>query len=82
MAKKKYDIREFGEKDPLGVVEMYPTLEAFREHWFRGKILIELVHSLVTFEDYDLYEHCEIIQQEIDKYTDRMLGVLIKTKKK
>lgn len=68
-----YNKRLYGEKDPVGVAQMYPSLESFRLNWCRQKIIIELLHSLLTFEDHDLYEHADVIQQELDKKVDKML---------
>ena len=75
-----YDRREHAIKDPTSFVKRFGSLEDFRINWCRRVILIQLVHSLLTFEEDELYEHCEVIQQEIDRYTDRLVdGFLGKT---
>lgn len=68
-----YDRRQHGIKDPIEHIKKFKDLEDFRNNWCKKAILIELIHSKLTFEEANLFEHCQVIQEEIDDYTDRMV---------
>ncbi len=71
-----YDRREHGIKDPENFITKYNGLEDFRNRWCKNVILIELIHTRLTFEEANLFSYCTIIQEEIDKYTDKLLEAM------
>ena len=52
--------------DPPNLIKHFVDLEDFR-YWLRDGTIQDLEISLKLFEEYELYEHCQIILEEINK---------------
>lgn len=76
-----YDRREHGIKNPDEFIQKFNGTEDFRNRWCKKAILIELIHTRLTFEEAGLFEYCKVIQEEIDKYTDRLIEGMFGIKK-
>lgn len=59
--------------DPINFVKNFPTREHFTQ-WARMGDINDLKDAIRTFEYYELYEHCAIMQWVIDEKVDEMLS--------
>jgi hypothetical protein len=59
--------------DPINFVKNFPTREHFKQ-WARTGMINDLKNEILTFERYELYEHCAMMQDVIDEKVDEMLS--------
>lgn len=59
--------------DPLNFIKNFPKRENFRK-WAMTGTINDLKAAISTFEYYELYEHCAIMQDVIDEKVDVMLS--------
>ena len=57
---------------PTEFIKNFKTRADFKK-WAHGGAINDLKEAIVSFEHYELYEHCAVMQEVIDEKVDKML---------